>query len=105
MRRGKRTDRALTTGTEPVTVRLQFHPQMAGERVVVIAANGFRFNPSQQVVTISSRGDCVLTGQLLEGATRGHFVAYCGMIQTVVPLVRTSLAKVQAEELRTGGQP
>lgn len=104
-RRGKRTDYAFVTGTEPVTVRLQFDPRVAGARVVVIAANGFTFNPPQQVLTVSSRGDCVLTGQLAEGAPRGHFVAYCGMIQTIVPLARTSMAGVEAEEVRTGGRP
>jgi hypothetical protein len=105
MRRGKRTDYALTTGTEPVTVRLQFHPRLAGQRVVVIAPNGFLLNPPQEVVTISARGECVLTGQLAEGAATGHFVAYCGLIHTVVPFARASPAKVQAEELRTGGRP
>jgi hypothetical protein len=104
-RRGKRTDYAFITGTEPVTVRLQFDPRVAGTRVVVIAANGFTFNPPQQVLTVSSRGDCVVTGQLAEGAPRGHFVAYCGTIQTIVPLARTSMAGVQAEEVRTGGRP
>lgn len=104
-RRGKRTDWAFVTGAEPVTIRLQFDRRVAGARVVVIAANGFTFNPPQQVLTVSSGGDCVVIGQLAEGAPRGHFVVRCGMIETVVSLARTSLANVQAEEVRMGGRP
>src|SRR4051812_10215573 len=43
----KKTDSALRTGTEPVTVRLRFDPRVAGQRVVVIAGNGFSFSPPQ----------------------------------------------------------
>jgi hypothetical protein len=99
------TDHAFVTDTDPMTLRLQFNPTAAGERVVVTAANGFSLNPPEQVLTVSSRGDCQISGQLVEGASRGHILIRCKMIRTVVPVTRASLATVQAEEARTGGRP
>ena len=88
-----------------MTLRLQFNPTAAGERVVVIAAHGFSLNPPEQVLTVSSRGDCQISGRLAEGASRGHILIRCKMVKTVVPVTRASLATVQAEEARTGGRP
>ena len=79
------TDPAFVTGTNPMTLRLQFNPTAAGERVVVTAANGFSLNPPEQVLTVSFRGDCQISGQLAEGASRGHILIRCKMVKTVVP--------------------
>ena len=99
------TGPAFVTGTDAMTLRLQFNPTAAGERVVVIAADGFSLNPPEQVLTVSSRGDCQISGRLAEGASRGHILIRCKMVKTVVPVTRASLATVQAEEARTGGRP
>jgi hypothetical protein len=98
-------EQTFVTGTEPVTLRLQFNASAAGERVTVIGARGVTLNPPEQIVTISSRGDCTVSLQLAQGAPRGHLLVYCKMIRTVVPITRASLATVQAEEARTGGRP
>jgi len=103
--RREHLEQALVTGTEPVTVRLQFLPQAVGERVTVIAGGGLSLDPPEQVLTISTRGECLVTVQLFEGAPRGHLLVYCKMIKTVVPLTRAPRAAVEAEEARTGGRP
>ncbi len=105
MRRGTRTDRAFVTGTEPVTVRIQFDRRAAGAPVAVMVSDSFSINPPEQVLAVSARGDCIINGQLAEGASRGHITIRCGMITTIVPLVRASLARVQAVEATTGTQP
>ena len=98
-------DQALITGTDPVTIRLQFDPRAAGERITVIGARGVLIDPPEQVLTVSERGECLVAAHLIQGATRGHLLVYCKMIKTVVPLTRAPLARVQAEEARTGSQP
>ena len=95
----------FVTGLEPVTVRLQFDPRVAGERVTVIGARGISLNPPEQVLIVSSRGECTVSVQLTDGAPRGHLLVYCKMLRTVVPLTRAPLATVQTEEARTGGRP
>jgi hypothetical protein len=102
-RRDWRTDRVFVTGSEPVTVRIRFDPGVAGERVLVIAANSFSINPPEQTLTVSPRGDCAVTGQLAEGASRGQITIRCKMVTTVVPIAWASAARVQAQEERTGG--
>ena len=104
-RHGTVTDHVFVTGTDPVTLRLQFNPSAANERVLVIAANGFSIDPAQQVLTVSLFGECLVSGQLAEGASRGHIVVRCKMIVTQVPISRAPLAIVEAEEERTGGRP
>lgn len=98
-------DPAFVTGTEPVTVKLQFDPLSAGEQVTVIAARGILLVPPQQVLTISAAGDCTFLAQLVTGAPRGHLITYCKNVRTVVPLQRAPLAVVQAAEAQSGGGP
>lgn len=98
-------ERALVTGTEPVTIVLRFNPQSAGEQVTVIAASGILLNPPQQVLTISARGECAFQAQLAEGTPRGHLITYCKNVRTVVPLQRAPLSAVQAWETQPGGRP
>ena len=88
-----------------MTIRLQFDPRSASEKVTVVAARGISLDPPAQVLTVSTRGDCTFTAQLAEGAARGHILIRCKMVKTVVPVTRASLATVQAEEARTGGRP
>lgn len=104
-RRGRVMDTGFVTGTELVTLRLQFDPRAAGERVRVFGGNSLSLNPPEQVLIVSPRGECLVTGQLSPGMSRGHVIFYCGMIKTVVPLTRAPLAKIEAEETRTGGRP
>jgi hypothetical protein len=106
----RRSDRgnmetAFATGTEPITIRLQFDPRSAGEKVTVVAAQGISLDPPAQILTVSTRGDCTFSAQLAEGASRGHILIRCKMVRTVVPMTRASLTTVQAEETRTGGRP
>ena len=86
------------TGADPVTIRLRFNPQAAGEQVTVIAARGILINPPQQVVTISAQGDCTFQAQLTEGVSTGHLITYCKNVRTVVPLARAPLRVVEAWE-------
>lgn len=99
----KALERALVTGNDPVTVRLQFGRRMAGQQITVIAANGIVLDAPEQVLTISAAGDCTFAARLESGAPRGHLIVNSKMIRTIVPLSRASLARVQAEETRTGG--
>ena len=102
------SDPAFVTGTNPVTIRLRFNPQAAGEQVTVIAARGILINPPQQVLTISAQGDCTFQAQLTEGASRGHLITYCKNVRTVVPLARAPLKVVEAWEAweaGNGGRP
>jgi hypothetical protein len=104
--RGRRTlNHVFVAGSDPVTLRLVFDPRVAGELVSVVAGGGVILSPSQQVLTVSSRGDCSLAVQLPAGTSRGHLILTCRMIRTVVPLVRAPLTVVQAAEARTGGLP
>ena len=99
---GRATDHVFVTGTDLVTLRLRFNPRAAGERVLVAAGNGFSLNPPEQVLTVSSGGECFVTGQLAEGASRGQIVVRCKMITIQVPIVRAPLAVVQKAEATTG---
>lgn len=98
-------DAAFVTGSEPVTLRLQFNPTAAGERVAVMAARGIILDPPEQVLTVSARGDCSIAAQLQPTAGSGHLIVRCRMIRTVVQIARAPLAIVQAEEERTGVRP
>jgi hypothetical protein len=100
-----KSDPAFVNGTNPVTIRLRFNPQAAGEQVTVIAARGILLNPPQQVLTISAQGDCTFQAQLTEGVSRGHLITYCKNVRTVVPLQRAPLKVVEAWEAGNGGQP
>jgi hypothetical protein len=104
-RRGRVMETGFVTGTEPVTLRLQFDPRAAGERVRVFGGNSLSLTPPEQVLTVSSRGECIVTGQLNADLARGHVIFYCGMLKTVVPLTRAPIARIAAEETRTGGRP
>jgi hypothetical protein len=104
-RRQDAVENAYVAGSEPVIIRLQFGAGLAGERVTVVGARGVSLQPPQQVLSVSSTGDCVVSVQLAEGARRGHLLVYCKMIRTAVPLTRASLATVQGEEARTGSRP
>lgn len=104
-RRGRATEHVFVTGNDLATFRLQFNPTATGERVQVTAANGFSLNPPQQVLTISRTGECFVTGQLMEGASRGDILVRCRMIAIRVPVVRAPLAVVEKAEAITGERP
>ena len=102
---GRVADHVFVTGVDLVTLRLLFNPSAAGERVLVMASSGFALDPPAQVLVVSSQGECFVTGQLAEGASRGQIMVRCKMIAVRVPVVRASLAVVERAEAVTGGSP
>lgn len=102
---GRATDHVFVTGTDLMTLWLRFKPTAAGERVVVTAGAGFSLNPPEQVLTVSSSGECVISGQLNDGASRGQIVIRCKLITIRVPVVRAPLTVVQRAEATTGATP
>lgn len=98
-----RLQQAFVTGTEPVTLRVQFNPAAAGKQVFVRPGRGLSIGTNDAVLTVSTAGECLVTAQLDEGVDRSHIIFYCGGVKTVLPVSRASLATViQAEE--GGGQ-
>jgi len=102
-RTSNRLDKAYFTGTEPVWLRVQFAPQAAGKTVYIKPGPGITISPSAGFMTVPSTGECVVQAQFMEGLTRGHVVFYCEGVKTVLPVMRAPLAKVEENELATGG--
>jgi hypothetical protein len=102
-RTSNRLDKAYVTGTEPVWLRVQFDPQAAGKTVYVKPGPGITISPSEGFLTVPSTGECVVQAQFMEGLTRGHVVFYCEGVKTVLPVARAPLAKVEENEVETGG--
>lgn len=93
-----RLDPAFVTGTEPVTLRVQFSAAVAGKKVYVRPGRGLSIGSNDGVLTVSSAGECLLGAQLDEGVDRSHVIFYCEGVKTVLPVYRASLATViQAE--------
>jgi hypothetical protein len=96
-RRSNRLDQAFVTGTEPVTLRVQFNPAAAGKEVQVRPGRGVSIGTTG-VLTVSTTGECLVAAQLDEGVSRSHIIFYCEGVKTVLPVMRASLATViQAE--------
>jgi hypothetical protein len=102
-RRSNRLDQAYVTGTEPVWLRVQFDPAMAGKRVYVKPGRGITLDPPVALLTISSSGECLVLARLGEGLARGYVIFYCERVKTILPVLQTSLAKVEEKEAETGG--
>ena len=94
---------AYFTGTEPVVLRVQFSPLVAGKIVYVKPGLGITLEPPLALLTVSSSGECVFQARFAEGLPRSHFVFYCEGVKTVLPVIRGSLATVEAMEAGTGG--
>ena len=99
------SDQSFVTGPELVTIRLRFNPQSAGEQVTIAAGRGVVIDPPQQVLTLSSQGDCAFLAHLEPDAPRGHLIIYCKNVRTVVPLVRAPLSVVEKSQALSGGHP
>ena len=98
-----RLNPAYVTGTEPVWLRAQFNSAAAGKKVLVRTGLGITVNATGAAVTISSSGECLVLAQLAEGFNRSHINFYCDGVKTVLPVLRATLATVEAVEEETGG--
>jgi hypothetical protein len=98
-RLSSRLDQAYVTGTEPVTLRVQFNPAAAGKEVYVRPGRGLSIGANNGTLIVSSTGECLVAAQLDEGVLRSHIIFYCEGVKTVLPVMRASLATViEAEE-------
>jgi hypothetical protein len=94
-----RLDQAFVTGTEPVTLRVQFNPAAAGKHVYVRPGRGLSVGINDGMLTVSSAGECLVTAQIDEGVSQSHIIFYCEGVKTVLPVRRASLATViEAED-------
>ena len=89
---------AYMTGTEPVTLKVQFDARAAGRSVFVRPGRGISVEPANTALFISSEGVCVLTARLAEGVSRSHILFYCDGIRTVLPISRASALQVGTAE-------
>jgi hypothetical protein len=94
---------AYVAGNEPVMIRLQFHPLVAGKVVVVRPGRGAILDPPTEVLQVQPTGECVVTVRLEQNAPRGHLTFHCEGLMTTLPLSRNSLAVVQANENAKAG--
>ncbi|HKP03476.1 MAG TPA: hypothetical protein VJU77_08970 [Chthoniobacterales bacterium] len=97
-RQFEQLEQAYVTGTEPVVLRVQFHPLAAGKRVFVKLGAGITLNPSVKIMTVSAAGDCLVSAQLIDGFSQSNIIFYCEGVKTILPVVRGSLAQVEAKE-------
>lgn len=102
-RTSNQLEQAYIAGTDPVVLRVQFNPLAAGKIVCVKPGRGITLNPSVVFLTISSSGECIISAQLAESVARSHIIFYCENVKTILPVVRASLATVEAAEAG-GGQ-
>lgn len=102
-RRPNQLDQAYVTGTGPVWLRVQFDVRAAGKSVLVQPGRGITLDPPVAAMTVSPSGECTVLAQIAEGVDRSHVVFYCAGVKTILPVVRASLAKVEAQEALTGG--
>ena len=58
---------AYFTGTEPVVLRVQFSPLVAGKIVYVKPGLGITLEPPLALLTVSSSGECVFQARFAEG--------------------------------------
>lgn len=103
-----RLDPAYVTGTQPVTLRVQFNLAAVGRKVLVRAGLGITVDATGAalIITHAANGDygeCLVQAQLAEGFNRSHVNFYCDGVKTVLPVVRASLATVEEVEEETGG--
>jgi hypothetical protein len=103
-RRSTRLDRAYVTGTEPVWLRVQFDERAAGMTVYVRRGRGITLNPPGVAAIVESNGECLVLAQLADGVDQSHVSFSCSGMQTVLPVVRSSLTTVIAAEEETGGR-
>lgn len=97
-RRHRRFDLAYVVGKEPTLVRLRFHPQAAGQAVVVQPGPGVTIHPPDTEFRVEKNGECVVSIALDGSFIRSDFNVYCCGVKTKVPLERASLQEVAARE-------
>jgi hypothetical protein len=93
-----RLEQAFVTGTEPVTLKVQFSPAAAGKQVYVRPGRGLSIGINDGLLTVSTAGECLVAAQLDEGFDRSHIIFYCDGVKTVLPVTRAALATVMAAE-------
>jgi hypothetical protein len=97
---------AYVTGTQPVTLLVQFNSAAVGRKVLVRAGLGITVDATGSAPTITANGDhgeYFVQAQLAQGFNRSHVNFYCDGVKTVLPVVRASLATVEQVEEETGG--
>jgi hypothetical protein len=82
-------------------VRLQFDPLACGKTVVVRPGKGAILDPPTEVLQVRPTGECVVAVRLERNMPRGHVTFHCEGLMTTLPLLRRSLASVQATENAT----
>lgn len=100
-RLSNRLDQAFVTGSDPVTLRVQFSPAAAGKQVYVRPGNGINIG-TNRVLTVSTTGECLVAVQLDADVSRSHIIFYCEGVKTVLPVMRASLATVIQAETEGG---
>lgn len=98
VRRHRRFDLAYVVGKEPTLVRLRFHPQAAGQAVVVQPGPGVTVYPPDTEFRVEANGECVVSVALDGSFIRCDFNVHCCGVKTKVPLERASVEEVAARE-------
>jgi hypothetical protein len=105
-RHGHRVETAYVLDDNPVLVRLQFDLLAAGKTVAITGANRIAVNPPQAVFPVRTTGECIVSLQLDESATRGHITFSCEGQATTLSLARALPELVAAKEKpRAEGTP
>jgi hypothetical protein len=105
VRRGRRFELAYVIGTQPVVLRLQFHPLAAGKAVIVKPGPGVTIDPPETEFYVGNNGQCVVSVRLDGSFLRSDIAVYCIGVQTKLALARASREVVEAEEAKTRGRP
>ena len=101
-RRSHKLDWTLVEGSQPVSLRVQFDPLLAGKSVYIRPGMGITLNPAVLTMTVSATGEVIIVAQIAEGTNRSHVTFYCEGVKTVLPVMRAPLAAVIEAEEETG---
>ena len=91
-------EHAYVAGNQPVMVRLQFDPSVAGKVITVTASAGIIFDPPEAALVVRPTGESVATVRLADEFAHGHVDFSCDGIRTTVPFERSSPAVVASHE-------
>ena len=97
-KKAKRLLQAWVSGPDAVAVRLRYHPLSRGKPVVVRAARGIAVTPADEVLTVPSDGQLILSIALDAGMSESHVSFTCEGLTTTLALGRTASSIVAARE-------
>lgn len=103
VRKRGRFESLLLTGNEPVTLRLHFHPSLAGQTIEVLADDSFPLQPPNQFLLIGPTGEAVLVLELGAAKSRGEIALRVDHITTALQILRAPLQALLAKERAPGG--